>query len=713
MAGSFLCLLLAIHSFTHRPRSDGVVWLNPPAAHRVEEFGGGYDPAIDAPALRRGAATQGDAEFAFERKGRHFVEVFLAADAAAKTSFLLEAGGKTVDRRFEASPLPDRLRPRRGVKRVDLMAWVDGPATLTVRARAGPYLVSAIRWTPDAEFEQTMVPRWLARARWLQANALYEYRHESPMARPNYLRQLHDRLRFSARPDVRREATIGLARAYYWAAAENHEPADIARAGELIEECLRVAPDDPAVRQMASAFCAASNSGGPMPSGPFCAKVKPVAWDAGIPSAPPGAPEWAVAQRVVKRRMDAITRWWVEERQQPNGELGGAWGDDVEILRQWGPLALGLGSEVAARGIARIADGLWSSGRLVNGYDRDISDVEHSSEPSTDTQPLLAALRPDDPRIVARLAETAACAENWIGRQRDGLFRFHTSWFNCRERDRSPARALDVHLNVRAMGPALWYAFLTRDPRVTDLLVRWAESWLAAMRSTAHGKPAGMIPPALRAADGGYLIGSDRWDKPDAEWDYFQWSPRSQEAIVSLFEAAADLTGDARWRQAAEEGKRAARLEDPAIPDPATLARLAREMGDRLGVNYDMLTREVLYTDRVYYRFEPAYQAALFGGEPPRGERYPRFAVTWEPSAAEYARLMTRAAPDGLSLRLYSFEPAASAAALRIWRLRPGAYRWRIRETGQHGDVAVTRLPVRVEIPLAARRETTVDFTAR
>lgn len=708
---SFLpCLLLAIHSFTHSPRQDGVTWVNPPAAHRVMEHGGGYDPSIETPALRRGAVTQGDTELSFEQKGRHFVEVFLVADAAEKTSFVLEVGGAVADRRFEASPLPDRLRPRRGAKRVDLLAWVEGPAKLTVRAHAKQYLLSAVRWTPAAEFETKLVPEWRARARWLQSNGLYEYRHENPMSRPNYLRQLHDRLRFSADPAVRREATIGLTRAFYWVAAENHEPPEIARTGALIEECLRIAPDDPIVRQMASASCTASNSSGAMAKGAFCTTVAAVPWDAKIPPAPPGAPDWAVSQRAIKRRMDAITRWWVEERQQPNGELGGAWGDDVEILRHWGPLAIGLGSEVAARGLQRIADGLWSSGRLVNGYDKDISDVEHSSEPTTDTQPLLAALRPDDAAVVARLGETAACAENWIGRQRDGFFRFHTSWFNCRARDRSAERAVDVHLNVRAMGPALWYAYLTRDAKLAKLLANWAESWLTAMRNTGHGKPAGMIPPAMRAADGNYLIASDRWDKPNAEWDYFQWSERSQEAIVSLFEAVHDLTGDAKWRAAAAEGKRAARLEDPAVPDAAALTRMAREMDRHLGINFDMMTREVLYTDRVYYRFDPAYQIALFGGEPPRGERYPRFAVTWEPSAVEYARMVTQASGNALSMRLYSFEAVAAKAVLRAWRVAPGAYRWKIRETGEQGVMRVEKLPARVEIPMAPRRELNVDL---
>jgi len=32
-------------------------------------------------------------------------------------------------------------------------------------------------------------------------------------------------------------------------------------------------------------------------------------------------------------------------------------------------------------------------------------------------------------------------------------------------------------MNKRAMGPALWHVYLSRDAKVIKMLARWADSW--------------------------------------------------------------------------------------------------------------------------------------------------------------------------------------------------------------------------------------------
>lgn len=726
------------------PSSPELEWVNRPTALETVVFSSHpYDKTLADPALVTGVAVGGDLEFQLRAQGQFLVEVFLAVAADLRNGYLLEGPAGVLDARYARRSGPDRLRPKRGWRHITLLAILRGRSRFAVRSDASRYFLVAVRWTQVEVFEKQLAGLWLKRARMWAETPFAPDGEAARTRRRDYLEQLADRLALSRQRAVRREALLHQARAAYWLAAENHEPRDIELTHQLFQAALRAIPGDPILRQMISASCLGLNApASRMPRGPYCDAVRPVPWSYRARPRRRGVPEWAAEQWELAARASAITRWWVEQRQRENGELGGGWGDDVEILRQWAPLALGLSSRVATTGIQRVADGVWSSGILLHGYDRQISDVEHSSEPSTDTVPLRVAILPEDPVGLARLKISASCAYNWIAPQPDGYWRFRGAWFNCREFDPAPERALDVHLNTRAMGPALWYAALTRDPRMIALLERWAESWLRAMRSTEHGKPRGIFPPVLRAADGSYLIGSERWDKPQAEWDYYQWSGEAQEALTSLLLALHDLTGQQRWLDAAGESFqifencqagpdlcaqiRAApaafyewrrRSGDsrydrafgylPPSDTKALLARLAkesREAAARLAVNFAMYTSEVIYTDRVYYRWPPAYRWYLFGGEAPRGDRYPTFAVTWPPAKSLFARLVLDASSERLTLLLYNFEEAELAAPVYVWRLRPGLYRW------AGGEARIERLPQRIELRLPPRREVTLEI---
>ena len=723
-------------------------WLNPPAEKRFEDrsmraISG--EPFMD-PAFFAGVAVTGGLEFELAAKGRHFVEVFLMNPEADRYPFRLEADGKLLDERPLIAPGPGRLRPKRGIRFTSLLAVVTGPRKLSVRTPAPGYLLAAARWTPFAQFEKEQVPKYRERAAFLRSNIMTEGAGQLPMARRALLQHAADRLYLSEQPGVKEEALLDRVRAWFWLTAENHEPDDILQTDRLFREALKLMPASNILRQTISASCTGQVIRvGRMPHGDYCEAVKPVPWSVEVPAPPVGAPAWAIEQRKLLRRMQAITRWWVEKRQAPNGELGGAWGDDVEILRHWGPEALGLGSAVAARGILNIAGGLWNSGTLLHGYDRGISDVEHSSEPTTDTQPLAAALHPEDPELRGRLGATAACMDYWIKQQPDGRLRFRSSWFNCREADTSAERAVDVHLNTRAAGPALWYAYLSRDEKLIRLIAGWADAWLEAMRSTSHGKPAGLFPSVVRSADGSYMIGSERWDKPQAEWDYFQWSGESQEALTSLVLAVYELTGDRRyldaagetfrvlencaahkeicdeikdspeafyvWRERSGDGRYDAlfgyNAKRPDADALHTMAEHARMLDKKFSNNFEMYTSEVLYTDRVYYPLTPEYRWLLFGGEAPRGDRYPTFAVTWPAAQAEFARAVLEATPEKVRLRAYSFEAGKRMALVRLWRLKPGRYTWRAGE--ERGEFEISRLPHLLEAPLPPRTEITVS----
>ncbi|MFN7922594.1 MAG: hypothetical protein U0Q16_20995 [Bryobacteraceae bacterium] len=587
-----------------------------------------FENSIPDPPHVRGERVTGEQRIEIPERQRYFVEVFVSASNDGH-AFRLRNGETMLDER----------RTRATERRLTLMGWVDSPAQLRLQTEAPEYVFNGYRLTRARDFAAFYRPLWFERLRHLTTHALFTGEQDGPLARQRYILQLSERLRHAVQPEVRNEALLGLTRAWYWAG-------DPARTVELLHQCIREIPEDPIVRQMVTASCAPAK-------GDLCSQVKPIAWPLDLPDFPPGAPEWAVTQRRLRNRMETITRWWVDQRQAANGELGGGWHGDVTMLRAWGQLAAGLGSPIAAKGIERVANGVWSSGLIQNGYAKEIQRVERSAGLTAETQPWLAALDPANATALERLRNTAACAPNWIAREPDGRFRFLWASFNCRDHDPLPERAGELPENLRAMGPALWYAHLTRDTALSQLIVNWAESQTV---------------------------------KPDSD----------QEAIVSLFRAAGDLSGDPKWNAAIA---RDTLKQNQQIADPH---RAAAEFERKLSVNFEMYTSEALFTDRVHYALPTSYARLLFGGDPPSGDRYPNFSVTWIPARRDFAREVIEATPIRLSLRFYNFDPQPLIAEFRAWQLEPGVYHW----SCQAGGVEVTQKRQRLRVILPPERET-------
>ncbi len=332
--------------------SAELVWLNP--AHllqRVKLPPFTYDRELSDPAMTQGLALKGDVQFELRAPGPHLVEVFLALDGEG-VRVSLEAGGHALD-----DARPAGVRPAGQLRSVTLLGVVSGP--FTIRSRS-PYVLSAIRWTPQKQFDESLAGRWLDRARQMAADPFFEGLRS---ARRENLEQLYDRLALSSRAEIRREAVIGRARTAYWLAAKTQRAEDLERAANALREAFKLAPEDRTVRQMVSAACSETNArGGRMPYGTYCLDNSPVYWTVPVAEDPRGAPEWAVAQKRLAARLEAITAWWVDRRQQTNGELGGGWRDDAELVRQWGWQALALGAEPASAGRRRFDQGLAQAG---------------------------------------------------------------------------------------------------------------------------------------------------------------------------------------------------------------------------------------------------------------------------------------------------------------------------------------------------------------
>ncbi len=96
-----------------------------------------------------------------------------------------------------------------------------------------------------------------------------------------------------------------------------------------------------------------------------------IPWGRDLIENDPTVPRWAAVLHEIYVRQLTIMNWWFTRRQMPDGQIGGGWGDDVELLRSWGPFAMISDADPTVRdGIERLCQGVWGqrASRRVRGH---------------------------------------------------------------------------------------------------------------------------------------------------------------------------------------------------------------------------------------------------------------------------------------------------------------------------------------------------------
>lgn len=246
------------------------------------------------------------------------------------------------------------------------------------------------------------------------------------------------------------------------------------------------------------------------------------------------APLWASNQREAINRMLDIIHWWVDNRQAENGEFGGKFGDDVEMLRWWLPAILGADDKKARQGYTRLVEGVWNSGLLERAYSRKVSDVEHSAELFKDTHPAMLLMDYGNPVYVERcMISMQNFRDVWTGITSRGHRHFKSCYFSATKIIEEPPFSVDVPMNARATLAGLWVAWYNHNPTILRLFSEWGESWVEDADRTDKGKPSGILPAAVSFSSdeiGGY---SDNWYHPNLGWNYYKWE--SLGGVVEMY----------------------------------------------------------------------------------------------------------------------------------------------------------------------------------
>ncbi len=369
----------------------------------------------------------------------------------------------------------------------------------------------------------------------------------------------------------------------------------------------------------------------------------------------PGSPGWAVWQRESLERLTDIVLWWIDHRLQKDGQYGGGWDDDCEMWRHWVPVMIAFEHPRISEAQAFFSRALLSQEYMKDGYTRRVYDVEHTAEPSSDTITPMMHLAPDDAEWRKRAMRIAELMETlWTGRNERGFLQFKSTYFGAQRVEGDPIRACDTPYHVRAIEPALVLWLRTGDERLAKLFTAWMDTWVDATARAERGKPAGIIPAAIRWPRGETAGPGDNWWDPrhHGEPRLYEW-PSAVRKMTDALLLTYHMTGDQRYleplrsmaairleslvnstRELPPQGSRlwcgrklgflastlakyrlltgsdefdellardyraaTAEEDDPQRPQ---LAKSLRRTADALAVNFPGRTVEVRWTDRVF-----------------------------------------------------------------------------------------------------------------
>lgn len=312
-----------------------------------------------------------------------------------------------------------------------------------------------------------------------------------------------------------------------------------------------------------------------------------------VPDPVEGAPEWATLQREQLERLGAIIRWWIEHRQKESGEFGGGWGDDCEMWRWWSSVLLGFEDPTIVAAQLKFSKSALTRSHLKGGFNTRVTDVEHAAEDTTDNLIPLMVLEPAESKWTDWGLKLGGFMDGvWTGRNERGQRQFRSFYFSATETAPQPERAYDVLANVGALHPTFLAWQRTGDEALGRILCEWLDTWVEATSREEGGKPAGILPAAIRWPDGTVAGASGNWWEPVKPGGYMHSYYLWPSVITEMTDAmviAHLMTGEERFlaplRSMAAIRLEALRNPPTEEPEPGSKAWCAVQLAPRANAN--------------------------------------------------------------------------------------------------------------------------------
>lgn len=269
-------------------------------------------------------------------------------------------------------------------------------------------------------------------------------------------------------------------------------------------------------------------------------------------------PDWARALVSNLNIWIDLFEWWSIFRQSPEGDIGGGWSDDVEIMPAFGLMGLALRntSQINEAAVLQFADGIWNSNTIdrTRGYQAQYADVEHTAEPTGNILHVVPMMRDGHPQGLERVMISAktfseffladATASPLAHRHFKGN---HMSATQIALSQDHPDHRTDIPLNGRVTTPFPFLIWSTGNPGIAEPLRDWIDAWIGDAQRTDKNKPAGVFPNAVWCPPGFDEIGypqTQDWFSAHTGFGQFTAFPSYQYYLYNLAGFFHIWTGD-------------------------------------------------------------------------------------------------------------------------------------------------------------------------
>lgn len=403
------------------------------------------------------------------------------------------------------------------------------------------------------------------------------------------------------------------------------------------------------------------------------------------PANPSGAPEWALWQQETLSLVKQLVHWIIDNRQISNGEFGGVWGDDTDMVENWMGIWFASDDDDKIKNSVRLLmDGVWKY-NLEEGVSATVRDELHSYEEGSGTISQRLLLDYGNPTAVERVMTACTHYPKWAKKAADGKWDF-VSWYFGAKGAWTHGSFGQKQGGYLMLIQACYLAWYNRHPAVTDILVNWRKA----------GENPGMPTDAayeLTRSPELYKVYEKLVNEPNARYG----GPIAEALCVV---PSATVNTSALWQAAA--GFRG--LESASTNFPTTIWGIGsmhvpteahylawKATGDikYLTDGFKMVCQHLneqmwLYTGALPStdRCPPPSRAlirSMLGSRPSdRGgdsNFWPRHAVSYERGADNLAALVTENTEKTIKALFWAFDAKEHPLRLRVWRLPPGEYK--------------------------------------